>query len=593
MPSATFPTTAPPSVAAPARTPATPVLVAWPSLVETVLAVAAIVVILPWFAVFAVDASGRDYRFADAAVKSEAMRDLLATAGWQWGAWMLAGLILVKLSRTRLPTAVGVALALAIWAGAAWAGRVPWPLAHERAFELGRLDASWDAMPANFVIAMLVAGGVLLALAPWLRKPPVPVPQTLSSRIGYPGFVVATGIGWLLLLDLSTNGNPGNRYLALYHHGHLWLALLVLTVVAFLRPAIGRALAWLLSIAAEFGGRVGNLLGPLLAPAAVVLAMLVIVGVIGALLSGVRQLTSELGRVWLMVGVAWFFFLRGAPVAERMARSRNPLGSLVRYAWPLAFVGFVLVGAMLVLRDMGPLLIASYAAGAFLAASIAMWWHVRTGARYAPAALAACTFAAWIAFVTLALFSFGAIHEVTAGRLENLAAPLASANDQQALVTWFRQAAPANGFGWDAVPWCGFTSATCAGVPAQIHSDYTFTALVGVFGWSAAWVLTLGCAVWLHRLIRHHGRVTRGEPRFVHRAGRVVADNQAFLSWIGVVWIVLTLCQLAVTVAGNVAVLPLTGVTFPFVSFGMTSLVVNSALLALCINVSLPGTDHA
>ena len=54
MPSATFPTTAPPSVAAPARTPATPVLVAWPSLVETVLAVAAIVVILPWFAVFAV-----------------------------------------------------------------------------------------------------------------------------------------------------------------------------------------------------------------------------------------------------------------------------------------------------------------------------------------------------------------------------------------------------------------------------------------------------------------------------------------------------------------------------------------------------------
>ena len=40
-------------------------------------------------------------------------------------------------------------------------------------------------------------------------------------------------------------------------------------------------------------------------------------------------------------------------------------------------------------------------------------------------------------------------------------------------------------------------------------------------------------------------------------------------------WVVLTLCQLAVTVAGNLAVIPLTGVTFPFVSFGMTSLVVN------------------
>jgi len=42
------------------------------------------------------------------------------------------------------------------------------------------------------------------------------------------------------------------------------------------------------------------------------------------------------------------------------------------------------------------------------------------------------------------------------------------------------------------------------------------------------------------------------------------------------------------TVAGNLAVLPLTGVTFPFVSFGMTSLLVNTAFLALCLNVDLP-----
>ena len=597
-----------------------PTRIAWPSLTETVLALAAIAVIFPRFAALGVDEVGRDGRFAEAAsvalvappatlvagtvdpapaavalvrAKNAAMRDLLDTAGWQWGAWMLAGLVLVKLSRTRLPASVGVSFALVIWAAAAWAGRVPWPLAHSRAFETGRLDARWDAMPASFVVALLLVAGMFLALAPWIRGPRVHVPQTLSSRLGYPGFVVTTGIGWLLLLDLSANGNPSNRYLALYHHSHLWLAMLVLTVVAFLRPVIGRTLAWLLSAVEEFGARIGRLLGPLLSPAAVVLVMLVIVTGIGALLSGIRQMTSELGRIWLMVGVAWFFFLRGAPVAERMARSRNPLVSLIRYAWPLAFVAFVLVGAMFMLHDMGPLLIASYAAGAFLAASIAMWWHVRTGARYTPAVLAVSAFTGWIAVVTLAVFRFGAIHEVTAGRLENLAAPLASANDQQALVAWFREAAPPSGFGLGAVPWCGFTSATCAGVPAQIHSDYTFTALVGVFGWGAAWALTLGTAVWLHRLIRHHGRVTRGEPRFVRRAGRVVADSQAFLSWIGVAWVVLTLCQLAVTVAGNVAVLPLTGVTFPFVSFGMTSLVVNGALLALCINVSLPGADHA
>jgi cell division protein FtsW (lipid II flippase) len=73
----------------------------------------------------------------------------------------------------------------------------------------------------------------------------------------------------------------------------------------------------------------------------------------------------------------------------------------------------------------------------------------------------------------------------------------------------------------------------------------------------------------------------------VASGGRLAPDGQALLSWIAVAWVVLTLCQLAVTVAGNLAVLPLTGVTFPFVSYGMTSLVVNLAFLALCLNVDV------
>ena len=366
--------------------------------------------------------------------------------------------------------------------------------------------------------------------------------------------------------------------------------MIVLTVLAFMRPALGRALAWMLSVVDEIAARTCRALGSL-APAAVVLLVLVALGITAALLTGIRQFTSELGRVWLIVGVAWFFFVRGAPVAERLARSKHLVVSLVRYAWPLGFVGLVLVGMMLVTRDMGPLLIASYAAGAFLAASVAMWWHVRTGATRAPAALAACLFAAWIVAISVSVVTLGAVDPVTAERLENLDAPLASANDQLAIVSWFQQAAPPSGFGLGSVPWCGFANApSCAGVPAQIQSDYTFTALVGAFGAAAAWAFTLGCALWLHRLIRYHGRVTRGEPRLTRQGDRVVADAQAFVSWIGVVWVVLTLCQLAVTVAGNLAVLPLTGVTYPFVSFGMTSLVVNSALLALCINVNVPET---
>jgi cell division protein FtsW (lipid II flippase) len=195
-------------------------------------------------------------------------------------------------------------------------------------------------------------------------------------------------------------------------------------------------------------------------------------------------------------------------------------------------------------------------------------------------------FAAWIAATTYTLFRLGAVDPVTAGRLENAATPLASANDHLALITWFQRAAPSTGFGVGAVPWCGFgVSTACAGVPAQIQSDYTFTALVGMFGWTGAWIITIACALWLFEVVRRHGAVTRGEPRLVRSGTRLVNDEQAFVSWLCVAWLVLALCQLAVTVAGNLAVIPLTGRTFPFVSFGMTSLLVDVAMLALAIDV--------
>ncbi|HUH93060.1 MAG TPA: FtsW/RodA/SpoVE family cell cycle protein [Casimicrobiaceae bacterium] len=521
--------------------------------------------------------------------KNEAMRGLLHTAGWQWAAWMLFGLVLVKASRWRNVALLGAGLALAIWALAAWIGRVPWPFGGDRAFEAASFASGLLAPPPGFVLGLLATAAIALVAAVALPKRLPSPPQALASRIGYPGLVAATGVGWLVLLDLSANGSFGNRYLALYHQGHLWLGMLILTVVAFLRPSLGRALAWTLSRFDAATAALRRRAGAMAMTVAAIALALVLVGGVGAALSSVPQITSELGRLWLIVGASWFFFLRGDPLLARLARSGGSLASLLRYVGPLLFVVLVLVGIQVVTRDMGPLLIACYAAGAFVAAAIAMWWHERRGAYRGAFILTTVVFVAWIVAVTFALFELGPLNDVTAARLENLAAPLASANDQLALVTWFQRAAPPDGFGVGAVPWCGHASALgCPGVPAQIQSDYTLTALVGEFGWSIAWTITLGAAIWLHRLIRHHGRATRGEPRLVAASGRMVSDDQALLSWLGVTWVVLTLCQLAVTVAGNLAVLPLTGVTFPFVSFGMTSLLANLAMLGLVINVSLP-----
>jgi len=521
----------------------------------------------------------------------------MQSAGWQWAGAMLLGFGLLLWSRRRWPPALGVAGALALWAFAAWLARVPWPLAGNRGFQPARLEQQLGSPPAGFVL-WLGAAAVLVLFWALIRRRVVTVAaatsaQAMSSRIGYAGLVLATGLGWLLLLDLSANSHFGNRYLALYHQGHLWLGMLLFSVLLFLRQPLSRWLGWLLSIGGETALQSARRLGPAGAVAALLLSTLAAVVVFGLSLSNMRQLTSELGRVWLIVGAAWFFFLRAGPLAERLARS-GPAGiSFWRYVWPMLIVVGVLIATMLITHDMGPLLIAGYASGAFLAATTAMWWYQR-GGRTAWAGvwanlLAILLFAAWIGVTTVALFKLGNVDSVTATRLESLAAPFASTNDQLALVSWFQRATPAEGFGVGTAPWCGFSPAgSCSGVPAQIHSDYTFTAIVGVFGATAAWAASLGCAVWLHRLIRHHGRVTRGEPRLVATAGVIANDGQALLSWVGVAWVVLTLCQLAVTVAGNLAVLPLTGVTFPFVSFGMTSLLVNLAFLALCLNVNLP-----
>ncbi|HEV8691144.1 MAG TPA: FtsW/RodA/SpoVE family cell cycle protein [Ideonella sp.] len=581
-----------------------------PALAELLAILLAIALLWPFFERATELDTGRDQRFAENAeaivaageaaearqalnaLKYEASRELIRTAGWQWAGAMGLGYLMLLWSRRRWPPAFGVAGALALWALAAWLARIPWPLVGARGFLPARPEVALWTPPALFIwwMAGLAGMALLWGLIGLVRSgSPTRAPQAMSSRVGYAGLVLATGIGWLVLLDLSANGHPGNRYLALYHQGHLWLGMLVFSLLLFLRQPLSRTLGSALSIAGEAARGLARELGT--AGALVLLGLVALAGVLalGLVLSSMRQLTSELGRIWLIVGASWFFFLRASPLAERMARA-GPTGiSFWRYLGPLLFVVGVLVAVMVVTRDMGPLLIAGYASGAFVAASFALWWHLRFGHTVFAFALTVVLFAGWIALITWALFMLGTVDSVTATRLESLVAPYASINDQSALVAWFQRATPPEGFGIGAVPWCGYAPmGNCSGVPAQIHSDYTLTAIHGLFGPAAAWATAIGCALWLHRLIRHHGRVTSGEPRFVSHAGQMANDGQGLLSWLGVAWVVLTFCQLAVTVAGNVAVLPLTGVTFPFVSFGMTSLLVNLGFLALCINVDLP-----
>jgi hypothetical protein len=184
--------------------------------------------------------------------------------------------------------------------------------------------------------------------------------------------------------------------------------------------------------------------------------------------------------------------------------------------------------------------------------------------------------------VTLALYSLPAPVARIAERLASVRSPFTATNDQLAIITWFQQSAPPDGYGLGAVPWCGeIAGPVCRGVPRQIQSDYVYTALVGLYGKGVAVALVAMLALWLVQVVIHHGGATRGTVTLTSP----VATQQAWLSWIAVCWVGLTLAQLAITVAGNLGWLPLTGITFPFASFGAWSLLANTFFLSLAISL--------
>jgi hypothetical protein len=238
---------------------------------------------------------------------------------------------------------------------------------------------------------------------------------------------------------------------------------------------------------------------------------------------------------------------------------------------------------------MGPLLVSAYGGGVFLAAAVIHILQLR-GTPKPGARLAGLTvLCAWFVFLTEALFTLGQYGATTATRLESAQLPLLSRNDQISIITWFREAVPEWGYGVGGTPWCGHAGTDrCRGVPLQIHSDYTFTALWGVFGPALASLFAVLSVVWLYLVVRRHGQVTSGTPAATRQGRTWRIQTQAFLSWVCVTWLILTVCQIVVTVAGNLRVLPLTGITYPFVSFGKTSLWVNALFLGWSMTVDSP-----
>ena len=221
-------------------------------------------------------------------------------------------------------------------------------------------------------------------------------------------------------------------------------------------------------------------------------------------------------------------------------------------------------------QDKGPMLVIALAVVVLMAgvARSLLPQHLRLG--WAGAGVALAVAAAGVATLLLVLPALTPVDRLSAWRT-----PYASRLDYLAQITWFVQAAGPSGFGLDHTPWCGHTGTLvgrCLGMPKETQSDYTLAALAGLWGPAAATAVAAISALWLLALLRLAALAP--QPRHGIDAASLAASA-------GGLYALMLLAQLLVTCLGNVGLLPLTGVTFPLVSWGRASLV--SATLAVAL----------
>ena len=507
--------------------------------------------------------------------KSVAMQHLTQRAPWLLVAWSLLTWTLVSLARrTRRPLRF-LPLALLAWSAMGAASGLAQPDAG--------VPVPW------WVWAGMAAIGVAIGVAarsPWLERfalfAPC-APQRTVLFFGLPLAVFFIGVGWWLVFDLALNGHVLNRYIALRHGLAVFAAMVLLSTL----PALSQGIA---TLWVRWASLVTNALRPSsgsgprawLRPVLLWLLYATVVLGFALLTTGWRQLTGELLPLLLLLGVSWFFLLRGA----LWTRPQNGgAGWLATSMLPLLVHLVVVLAALILTDDLGPMLVVLFAsaiyAGAFAAQGL-----LGRGARWPLAAgigLLSTVLLAGTLLGGLLVFSKlpGTGAERVAARIDSVVNPFSAENDQLAHVLWLGQHTPPNGYGLGAVPWCGTSaSAGCPGIPAQAQSDYSFAVLHAVTGNAASFGLLAAYLLWIGLLAVRQAAQTRG----CLSPGTIGASQSAWLAWLCVCWAVLTMVQTMVTVAGNLGALPLTGVTWPFVSFGLWSLLRNTLVLGLVMN---------
>lgn len=427
---------------------------------------------------------------------------------------------------------------------------------------------TYGVRPAAWLIGAALA--CLLALRACYRckpaskasQPPAGAPWATVFLI-WALWMLLVGQGVLWLSDLAARGPVSLRYIGLRQLDAVWAAvLLVIPVAAWGAHHLLVALVRITALWERPRGPQVLLTGYLVA-----ILLLVLVGSelrVGGQ-KGYPHVSAEAVRLLCALAAAWLMARHFEWSGRSGLTSRSAALALVIFTGGLA--------VLVITRDLGPLLAVAVALLPLLLVVLA---SSDIGSRVFTKVVAFGI--AWLCLaitVRYLLTDWLPAQSWAPERLvlrdEAMKSPFTSRLDYASQIAWILEAAGSQGFGLGGVPWCGANAlvglAACtksSGATVQFGSDYVFTATAAVFGSASAGLLLLATLGLLAATVWAASRQ--------HRQTGLEQSSARLHAWIVVVGAALLMGQVLVSVAGNVGLIPLTGVTQPFLGLGTTAL---------------------
>lgn len=476
-----------------------------------------------------------------------------------------AGYLSMRLARMSIPASTALLSWAAIWlAVAAWMA----PNLNPPVWTNLVVPHSWQWS----AVALLLA--LLLAIRSSHRNR-LPAQQPVHA-LAYPGFVLFTGLGALWLLDYSARGRPQWLELGHQHVMSLAIAYATLGLTARFAPVGFEKLARLWArwdrstISKTRWQRVATRWMPWVLCAAVTIFIALNTNPI------YPSKGAELIRLVICLMGAWLIY-RWSPLPHHLWRITMSVG----------LVAVLGTAGLMLIKEFGQLMVLSWATsvlcGALTAWGWLRWRESRSLARFngpnpsAPHTVGAVMTGSILALALAlggqvllrsdALATYLQSHRHISMRLAAIQTEGEGPLSYLTELRWFMHSSPLTGHGLGHIPWCGTVGqfgkawATCSSVK-EMHADYVMAALVGVWGWPTALLITSALALWSLSLLR---------PQAM-RLGNL--DSSGLTQAFGLCFVTVTLMQLLVTCLGNIGLIPLTGVNFPFLGFGGASLLV-------------------